>query len=208
MLLLEILRKLKQPQDPLLLLEATRAGTLRGGNGDKRAAGRESGYDFRLTQSRLLNSPSKTVSRFPGWIPSHLLCLITPLAPLFNSPYRRFYFLSEKSCPPGRHESPDVCESFSLLYPRWCRNVTTEIYVKWKMLIVPLQQVQTLTDLWGDGWTWWGGGRGRAAEEEAQVEVMLVAAQDSQELQTHADQCRHWNTFSRHLEEKARKNVP
>lgn len=81
-----------------------------------------------------------------------------------------------------------------------CRSVSLSGWLNLQM------QVQILTDkwadLWGDGWTWWSGSRGRAAEEEAQVEVVLMTAQDSQELQTHADQCWHWNTFSWHLEEK------
>lgn len=59
-----------------------------------------------------------------------------------------------------------------------------------------------MADLWGDGWTRWGRSRCRAAEEQAQVEVVLVAAQDPQEFQTHADQGRHGHTFSRHLKGK------
>lgn len=59
-----------------------------------------------------------------------------------------------------------------------------------------------MADLWGDGWTRWGRSRCRAAEEQAQVEVVLVTAQDPQEFQTHADQGRHGHTFSRHLKGK------
>lgn len=65
-----------------------------------------------------------------------------------------------------------------------------------------MQKRRSDADLWRDGRTWRGGGWGGAAEEEAQVEVVLVTAQDSQELQTHADQCWHRNTFSWHLDEK------
>lgn len=59
-----------------------------------------------------------------------------------------------------------------------------------------------VADLRGDGWTRRGRSRCRAAEEEAQVEVVLVTAQDPQEFQTHADQGRHGYTLSRHLKGK------
>lgn len=64
-----------------------------------------------------------------------------------------------------------------------------------------------MADLRGDGWTRRGRSRCRAAEEEAQVEVVLVTAQDPQEFQTHADQGRHGYTLSRHLKGENPKKV-
>lgn len=137
-LLLELLRKFKKSQDPLLFLEATRARTL-----DEE----EAKCDFKRLKRKFLDVLK-------------LSCCLT------RSAYER--------------------------------NAECQVAQQCKCWLLS-------ADLWGDGWTRGGRSRCRAAEEEAQVEVVLVATQDSQELQTHADQRRHGHALSWHLIQAEKK---